>query len=542
MPEISDISSSPSKEEKVFSEQETESAIEGSLDTDVQRGLKQRHLSMISMGGTIGTGLFIGIGTPLQDAGPVNALIAYLFIGSLAYSVTQSLGEMATHTPIAGSFCVFNSRYLSRAIGFASNWCYWLSWSVTYAVELFAISQVFLYWTDAVPNWAWMLIFFVLLTASNFVHVTMYGEFQFWVSTFKVIAIVGFIIYALCIVCGAGDQGSIGFRYWKTADYAFGSGILVKNKNTGRFLGFLSSLINAAFTYQGVETTGVSAGESSNPRKAVPKAINKVIFRIFVFYILCLFFLGLCVPYNDPSFQDDESFISTSPFLITIKNAGTPVLPHIFNFVILTTLISAATSNIYIGSRIIYAMSLAGNLPKAFRKTTKQGIPILGVLITSAMGLLCFLNVSNSGQNVFAWLVNITGVAGLVAWTFISAAHLRFMIVLKSRNISRDSLPFKAILMPGFAWYSFFALVIVTFVQGYSCFFDFKASNFLANYISLIIFFVLWLGSQFTIYRKDPWFVPLDSIDLDSDSRATDVQEENHIQESKFEKIWNIIL
>lgn len=490
-------------------------------ENHVKRGLAARHVTMLALGGTIGSGLFIGTAAPLHEAGPVNALIAYLFFGCLTYFVTQSLGEMATHTPVTGSFCVFNTRYISKSIGLSTNWLYWFQWPITFAVELFAIAQIIEYWTDAVPNWAWMLIFYCILTAVNFFPVRYYGEIEYWVAIVKIIAIVGFIIYAFCMVCGAGKTGPVGFRYWRhPGPWGAGAG-LVKNTNTDRFLGWLSSLINAAFTYQGVEFTGISAGESSNPRKTVPKAINNVILRILIFYILTLFFMGMLVPYNDPNLTNDVTFISSSPFLISIQNSGTRILPSIFNAVMLFTVTSAGNSDIYIGSRVLYAMS-GSTAPKAFGLTTKYGVPYVGVIITASLGLLCFLNISNSGQTVFNWLLDISAVAGMIDWDFISAAHIRFMHVLKSRGISRDTLPYKAKGMPFCAWASFISLTIIIFIQGYAVFFDFNASDFFANYISLILFFIIWIGSQLTIYRHDPWMIPLKDIDIDTDARKID--------------------
>ncbi|CDK26886.1 unnamed protein product [Kuraishia capsulata CBS 1993] len=510
-------------------------------ETEVKRNLKSRHISMIALGGTIGTGLFIGTASPLQDAGPVNTLIAYLFMGTLAYSVTQSLGEMATHTPVSGSFCVFNTRYISKAVGFSSNWCYWFSWAITFAIELSVVGQVIEYWTDAVPLWAWILIFFVILTLANFVPVEYYGEVEFWIAAIKVVAIVGFLIYALCMVCGAGKTGPVGFRYWRNPG-PWGPGILVSNKSTSRFLGWLSSLINAAFTYQGVELTGVSAGETANPRKAVPNAINKVIFRILIFYIGTLFFIGLLVPYNDPKLTSSDSYISSSPFLIAIENSGTKVLPHIFNAIILSTIISAGNSNVYIGSRILYSMAHSGVAPRCFLWTTPWGIPYIGVIWTALIGLLAFLNVSNTGATVFDWLVNITAVAGLIAWGFISFAHIRFMNVLRDRGISRDSLPYKARFMPWFAYYAAFFILVITFVQGFSVFFDFNVSDFFTAYISILLFVVLWLGSQLTIYFRSPWLIPLSDIDIDSDSLKVDAEVFDESSQNKFDKFWDKIL
>ena len=487
----------------------------------VKRGLASRHVTMLALGGTIGSGLFIGTATPLHEAGPVNALIAYFFFGILMFSVTQSLGEMATHTPVTGSFCVFNSRYISKSIGMATNWLYWFQWPITCAVELFAISEIMKYWTDAVPNWAWMIMFYVLLTCINLFPVRYYGEIEYWVALVKIIAIIGFIIYAFCMVCGAGKTGPVGFRYWRNpGPWGAGAG-LVQNTNTDRFLGWLSSLINAAFTYQGVEFTGIAAGECSNPRKTVPRAINQVIFRILIFYILTLFFVGLLVPYNDPSLTDDTTFISSSPFLISIKNSGTPVLPHIFNAVMLFTVTSAGNSDVYIGSRVLYSMA-GTTAPRFFHITTKQGVPFIGVLITSSLGLLCFLKMTNSGQSVFTWLLDISATASVIDWIFVSGAHLRFMSILRSRNISRDTLPFKAFGMPFFARFAFVSLIIIIFIQGYAVFFKFKVSDFFANYISLMLFFAIWIGSQLTIYKNEPWLIPLNDVDIDSGARAID--------------------
>ncbi|ODV97998.1 hypothetical protein PACTADRAFT_47825 [Pachysolen tannophilus NRRL Y-2460] len=510
-------------------------------ETEVRRELKPRHVSMIALGGTIGTGLFIGIADPLMYAGPVNALIAYLFMGSLVYFITQSLAEMATFIPIAGSFAAFVTRFLSPALGAANGYLYFFSWAITYAIELSVVGQVIEFWTFAVPLGAWIAIFFVILTIANFFPVKVYGEIEFWVAAIKVIAIIGFIIYGLCMVCGASaEQGPIGFRYWRNPG-PWGDGMgLVSNMNTDRFLGWVSSLINAAFTYQGCELVGITAGETSNPRKSVPKAINKVIFRIFLFYILSLFFIGLLVPFNDSKLSSEDSYVASSPFIIAIENCGTPVLPHIFNAVIMCTIISAGNSNIYIGSRVLYALANSGVAPKFFTYTTKHGVPYWGVITTAVFGLLAFMVLSTSGTTVFNWFVDITAVAGLITWSFISIAHIRFIQVLKSRGISRDDLPFKARFMPWAAYYSAFFIILITFIQGYAVFFDFNASDFFTDYISLILFFVLWLGFQ--AYFRGPWFLPKDQVDIDTNRREIDtVVWETTPPKNLWEKFWIII-
>ncbi|KAG0675973.1 arginine transporter Can1, partial [Kluyveromyces marxianus] len=243
-------------------------------NAEVKRALKPRHISMIALGGTIGTGLFVSIAGPLWNAGPVGSLISFMFIGTLAYSVTQSLGEMATFIPVTSSFTVFSQRFLSPAIGAANGYMYWFSWAITFALELSIVGQIIQYWTHAVPLEAWIAIFWVILVTFNMFPVKWYGEFEFWVASVKVLAIIGFLIYSLCMVCGAGKGGAIGFRYWRNPG-PWGNGMIAKDLNEKRFLGWVSSLISAAFTYQGTELVGITAGESKNPRKAVPRAINK---------------------------------------------------------------------------------------------------------------------------------------------------------------------------------------------------------------------------------------------------------------------------
>jgi amino acid transporter len=505
-------------------------------ETHVKRALKPRHVSMIALGGTIGTGLFINLGEPISLAGPVGALIAYLFMGSIVYSVTQSLGEMATFIPVTSSFTVFNARFLSPALGVANGYMYWFNWATTFAVELSVVGQVIDYWTTAVPLAAWISIFWVVITIINFSPVKFYGEIEFWVAALKVIAIIGFILYAFIIVCGGGPEGPIGFRYWRNPG-AWGPGFYYLGTSKGRFLGWVSSLINASFTYQGTELVGISAGEAKNPRRAVPKAINKVFFRILFFYILSLLFVGMLVPYNDPAISSSTSFISSSPFIIAIQNAHTKGLPHIFNAVILVTIISAANSNVYVGSRILYGLATAGNAPKVFTYCTRHGVPYYGVIATSLLGALAYLTCAESASKGFTWLVNITTVAGLFAWFSISLCHIRFMQCLNHRGMSRNELPFKAHFMPWGAYYAAFFIALIIIFQGYTVFFDFNASDFFAAYISVFIMFGLWFICQ-TIFRG-PWFLSLDDIDIDTDRREIDaIVWEEEEPKNLWEKMW----
>lgn len=510
---------------------------------EVTRGLKARHVTMISIGGTIGTGLFIGTGSILADAGPVSALISFLFIGSLAFGVIQALGEMATYIPISGSFTQFTARWCSPALGAANGYSYWFSWAITFALELTVIGEIVAFWTDAVPTAAWIAIFWVILTTANMFPVKWYGEIEFWISFLKVIAVFGWLIYAFIIVCGAGKTGPIGFRYWRNPG-PWGPGILVDDVNTARFLGWLSSLISAAFTFQGCELIGIASGEMKSP-KSLPKAIRSIYIRIILFYILSMLFIGLLIPYDDPKLSNDGAYSLGSPFIIAMQNAGTKALPDIFNAVLVVTIVSAGNSNVYCGSRILFGLGQAGVGPKILTWTTKHGVPYVAVAITSAFGLLGFLVVSNNGSTVFDWLLNITAVAGLISWGWISATHLRFMSILKSRGISRDSLPYKAVLMPYLSQYSSITILVLVFIQGFSCFWDFNASGFFTAYISVIFFVALWIFFHFWFngFGPEAWklsslLIPKEDCDIDSGVREIDEYYVEPEPRNIWEKFW----
>ncbi|KAM9914194.1 hypothetical protein OXX69_000881 [Metschnikowia pulcherrima] len=518
---------------------------------EVQRNLKARHISMIALGGTIGTGLFISTKGPIAS-GPVMALIAYLFITTLAYSITQSLGEMATYIPCSGSFTQFAARFGSPALGCANGWMYWFSWAITFSLEISVVGQVIQYWTNAVPLAAWISMFWVIVTCANMIPVKFYGEIEFWIASIKIIAVVGWLIYALCMVCGAGKTGPVGFRYWRNPGPWGDGGMFTKyihNLNTCRFLSWLSSLISALFTFQGVELVGVSCGESVNPRKTVPAAIKKVIWRIVIFYILSIFFMGLLIPYNDPKLGDDSSFAASSPYIIAIQNSGTPVLADIFNAVIFLAIVSAANSNVYSGSRILYGLAQVGVAPKFFLRVTKHGIPYIAVLFTAAFGSLGYMVLSNGGNTVFNWLLNITAVAGLITWVNISFSHIRFMNVLKSRNISRDTLPFKASWMPWSAYYAFVLGFMLVFVQGFTCFYGFSASTFFTAYISVILYAFVWVVAHFyynglskNAFTMRSLLIPLDEIDIDTGVREIEETVWNEeVPTTFFGKVWGLL-
>ena len=386
---------------------------------------------------------------------------------------------------------------------------YWFSWAITYALELTATGLIIQYWDKTLSIGIFIAIFWVLITAVNFLPVNFYGELEFWFASLKVITVIGFILFGICIDAGAGHRDYLGFHNWVHPG-PFAPYLIHSSPSTAKFVGFWSVLIQAGFSYQGTELVGIAAGETENPRKTVPSAIRKTFFRILLFFVMTIFFIGLLVPYDNPSLLSGATDASASPFVIAANLAGVKVLPHIINAVLLTVVLSAANSNVFSGSRVIVGLAQEGFAPHIFKRTSRGGVPYYAVALTSAFGLLGFMNLSSSGGTVFTWFQNIAGVAGFITWTSLNACHLSFMRALRARNISRDTLPYKAPFQPFFAWYGLGFNILIILTQGFTAWIpSFDVSSFFVAYISLILFVVLYLGHKL-VYR--PAFVhPLDA-------------------------------
>ena len=350
------------------------------------------------------------------------------------------------------------------------------------------------------------------------------------------------MIFAICIDAGAGQHGYLGFDTWKNPG-AFGSspdrvtpGFVISNEGLAKFVGFWAVMIQAGFSYQGTELVGIAAGETSNPRKTVPAAIKKTFYRIVFFFVLTIFFIGLLVPSDNDGLISETTDASSSPFVIAANLAGVKVLPSIINAVLLCVVLSAANSNVYSGSRILVGLAEQGSAPKWMARTTARGVPYYAVAFTAAFGLLGFMNESNSGGEVFDWLVNITGVAGFITWTCINISHIAFMRALAARNVSRDTLPYKALWQPWFSWYGVFFNVLIILTQGFTSFMPWSTSGFFVAYISLLLFAVLYAGHKL-VFRQP--FVKAIEADLDTGRKEI---EEMHFEEVEpvgaWQKFW----
>ncbi|KIJ68242.1 hypothetical protein HYDPIDRAFT_146092 [Hydnomerulius pinastri MD-312] len=507
----------------------------------LHRQLKNRHIAMISIGGVIGTGLFVGTANSLANGGPVGLLLGYITMGTIVLAVMVSLGEMIAFLPIPGGHIKLAERFVDPAFSFAMGWNYWYNWTIVAPAELSAAAILIDYWHPNANNAIWVMMCIIVVVTINMFGAGAYGEAEFIFASIKVLTITGLIILGIVLDLGGGpDHDRIGFRYWKNpgpfVQYAGISG------SEGRFLGWWAVLNNAAFSFIGTEIVAIAAGEAKNPRRNLPKAIRRVYIRILLFYICGTAVIGLLVPSNNSSLQLASGTAAASPFVIAIETAGIKSLPSIINACLLTSAWSAASSDLYTSSRALYGLAVSGNAPKIFLRTSKTGLPYVSVIFCALFTSLAFMAVSAGAGKVFDWLSNMTSVAGLMTWFGISVTYLRFYKGLKAQGIDRKSLPYWTRLQPFAAWYSCFATIIICFFSGWSVFLKGKwnTATFVTDYLPFILFPILYAVSRL-YYRVSP--VSPHDMDFKSDLAQIEADEtEDPPPKNKMEAFWRWLM
>lgn len=477
------------------------------------RGLKSRHVQLIALGGCIGTGLFVGSGQILHNSGPASLLLAYLIMSFIIWTIMNCLGEMTTYLPLSGaSPPMYIYRFADQSTAFAAGWNYWYSYAFLVPSEITAAAIVIEYWTDKVPTGAWIAIVWIVIVLLNIFMVKLFGETEFWFASIKIFAILGLIIVGIVIFFGgAPTHDRLGFRYWKHDAF---KEYLVAGA-AGRFCGFWNALIRSGFSFiMSPELITISAGETEAPRRNIPKATRRFIYRLLFFYILGALVIGVIVESTNPLLMSGSGNASASPFVIGIQNAGIPVLNHIINAAILTSAWSSGNSFLFAGSRTLYSLAQAGEAPKMFKYCNSWGVPVNAVAVTAAVALLAFLNVSSSSASVFTWFTNLSTVSGFLAWLCVITAYLQFRKALTYHGIM-DSRPFKTALQPYASYVTFFIVALLAITNGFTVFVggSFTAGNFIAAYITLPIFGLLYFGHKW--YTKNWKFVyPVEEIDV----------------------------
>ncbi|KAI9761389.1 MAG: hypothetical protein M4579_001039 [Chaenotheca gracillima] len=469
------------------------------------RKLSARQVQMIALGGTIGTGLFLGTGKSLATGGPASMLIGYFIVGCIIFVTMLSLGEMAAFMPIAGSFCTFAGRFVDESFGFALTWNYWFNDAVSTAADLVALQLVLQYWTDSshFPGWALSLIVWVLLILANIITVKAYGELEYWLSLLKVITVIIFIILGIAVNCGGNtDHTYIGGKNWALGDAPFVGGIG----------GFASVFVSAAFAYGGTESIAITAGETQNPTKNLPRVVKNVFWRILLFYILGVLIIGLNVPYDYEGLSDGVS--ATSPFTIVFAMAGSNVAGSFINAVIMTAVVSAGNHALFAGTRLLYTLAMAGQAPRFFGILNRNKVPWVAVLSTSAISGLCFGASFIGAGTLWTWLQQLVGVSNQLSWIAIGIASLRFRAGLAAQG-KTHLLPFKNWTYPWGPWCSVILNSFLVLVQGWSCFSPmFSGVDFVSYYIELPIMLVMIVAWK--LIKRTHW-VKLEEMDLETD-------------------------
>ena len=484
---------SPTSEEKAANSPE---------ETELKRGLSARHLQMIAIGGAIGTGLFVASGKTISTAGPGGAIVAYGLIGIMVLFLMQSLGEMAAHLPVPGSFQTYATRYVSSSFGFTMGWNYWFNWAITVATELVAVGEVMKYWLPETPSWVWAGTFLVLLTGLNALSAKAYGEGEFWLATIKVVTVIVFLIAGIAMIFGILGGASPGVSNWTAGDAPF----------VGGPIAIFSIFMVAGFSFQGTEMIGVAAGESKNPRRDVPRALTSVFWRIMLFYIGAMVIIGFLIPYTDPNLLTAaDGNVNISPFTLIFERAGIAFAAAVMNAVILSAVLSAGNSGLYVSARMLFSLAQEGKAPKMFTRINSGGVPMNALLATAAIGAVGFIAALLSPDGAYLWLVNVSGLAGFITWVGIAMAHYRFRRAYLKQGHSLKELPYVAPFFPVGPIIAFLMCLVVIGGQNYEAIISGDWFGVLSSYIGLPVVAAVWLGHR--IVTRDR-LIPLEEMDV----------------------------
>ena len=376
--------------------------------SQLKAGLSNRHIQLIALGGSIGTGLFLGISQTIQLAGPA-VILGYAFAGLIAFFMMRQLGEMVVEEPVSGSFSYFSYKYWSPFAGFMSGWNYWVLNILVCMAELSAIGLYVQYWWPEIPTWMSALGFFILINIINLMHVKVFGEMESLFSIIKILAIIGMIGFGAYLLASghAGETASVS-NLWALGGF-FPHG----------FSGLVMAMAIIMFSFGGIELVGITAAEAKDPTKTIPKAVNQIVYRVLLFYICTIFILLSLYPWN----QIAEG---GSPFVLIFDSLGSQGVATILNFVVLTAAISVYNGTSYGTSRMLLGLSEQGNAPKFLSKINQRGIPYTAILTSAAVTLMCVILNYLFPEKAFKLLMSLVVSAIVINWMVLSLTHLKF--------------------------------------------------------------------------------------------------------------------
>jgi GABA permease len=447
----------------------------------LQQGLKRRHMTMISLGGIIGAGLFVGTGPILNQAGPAT-ILTYLLTGCILILIMRMLGEMAVAQPSVGSFSDYARMALGNWAGFSIGWLYWYFWAIVVGFEATVAAGILGQYVNIAP-WLISLILVLALTATNLYSVGSYGEFEFWFAGIKVAAIIIFIVLGALFVIGLwpGGGGGMGLSNLYAEGGFFPNGGLV----------MFSGIVTVIFAFVGAEIVTIAASESNEPSRNVARATNAVIYRVLLFYVVSVFFVAAIVPW-DTTFAEE---VIKSPFTVAFERMGIPGAGTLMNFVVLTAVLSVLNSSLYTTSRMLFALTRHNDAPAFFTNTTRRGVPIWAILAGTSFGYVSVAIYYFFPANVFTWLINASGAIALFAYLLIAISELVMRRRLESE--APETLQLKMWFYPWLTYLSIAAMLAVL-----------VAMFIIPDQRPLLIASLISLGVILAAYLLRRWFGP----------------------------------
>ncbi|KAL7933030.1 amino acid permease [Trichoderma chlorosporum] len=470
-------------------------------DTDggLQNNLESRHITMIALGGALGTGILIGTGSALVQAGPAGVLIDYSIVGCVVFLVMAALGEMISYMPLPHGFGGFATCFVYPALGFATGYAYFLKYLLATPNRLSAFALIFQFWVgDRVSPAVFIAIGLVLILVINSVNVRVFGEFEFWLSSLKFIILCGLIILMFVLAVGGGPtHQSTGFRYWPNpgafAEYRLGG-------SAGKFVGVWSSI----YAFTGTELIGMTVGEAKHPRLAMPRAVKMTFFCIVFFYILSVFFLGMVIPSNSQELvfaSKASTSAAASPFVVTIRLAKIRGLDHVINACLLIFVFSASNSDLYIATRALHAIAVDKKAPQIFQRTSNQGVPFYALGFCGLFCGLAYLGVGDGSKVVFGYLTNVR--KAILTWISILVTHIFFQRACKAQSIPQDRMLYKSPFGIAGSLAALCFLVLLILTKGFQVYigtFDYR--NFIVQYIGIPVYLLCVFGYKFVYKMK----------------------------------------
>ncbi|MBI5975235.1 amino acid permease [Staphylococcus canis] len=473
-------------------------------EKNLSRGLESRHISMIAIGGAIGTGLFIATGGVIAQAGPGGAILAYIIIGIMLYFLMSSIGEMATFYPVSGSFSSYATRFVDSSLGFTMGWLYWLIWSLVTSVDIIVASNVITYWDffSFFSPLVWSIVFLCIIFLLNVFTVKVFGEAEFWLSLIKVITIIVFIVITFLMIFGI-----LGGEYYGFKNYTIGEAPFV-----GGISGFLSVLLIAGFSVGGTEVVAVAAGESDDPSKSMPRAIRQVFWRILIFYVCSIAVIAGIIAYNDPTLLNESGSITQSPFTIVFDKVGIAFAATVINAVILTSLLSAANSGIFTTSRMLYSLSQNKQAPQFLGRINHVTKLPLNALFTTFILITAVTLYANFKPDSVISLLNIIGALVTFVWgsSVWSQYRLRRAIQVQNKNIDA-LLPYKAPLFPLGPIIVFITILFLIFGSSAEAIVHLDFAKLAQNFLPIIALLIVYIAHKII---KRTRIIPLNEIDL----------------------------